>query len=228
MAQVITLAAEMRDATITNKAMRRAGSVPGVLYGNQFASQSLQFSTRTLGRVIRTAGTSTLIELDVVGGDETELALIREIQRDPVSGALLHIDLYRVVRGVAIRNAVPIVMVGVAPAVELGATVSQMLDTLEIECLPKDMPAIIEVDISALTQAGSRITVADLAIPEGVQILIDADIDVVQATMMTMAAAESDAEIAAAEAAAAEAAALEGEEGEAVEGEESPVEQAAE
>jgi len=226
MAQVITLAAEMRDATITNKAMRRAGSVPGVLYGNQFASQSLQFGTRNLGRVIRTAGTSTLIEIDVAGGDETELALIREVQRDPVSGALLHIDLYRVVRGVAIRNAVPIVMIGEAPAVELGATVSQMLETLEIECLPKDMPAIIEVDISTLTEAGSRITVADLVIPESVDVLTDADIDVVQAIIVTMAAAEPEVEL--------EEELLEGEEGEegeiveGEEGQEGPAEQVAE
>ena len=121
-------------------------------------------------------------------------------------------------RGVAIRNAVPLVLVGEAPAIQLGATISQMLDTLEIECLPKDMPATIEIDVSVLDTAGTRVTVGDLVIPEGVQVLVESDVDVAQASMMTMAAAEPEEE------AVEDVEGIEGEEGEAVEGGDSAAE----
>jgi large subunit ribosomal protein L25 len=107
------------------------------------------------------------------------------VQRDPVTSRLLHIDLYRTQAGEAVRLTVPLVHVGEAPVVEVGGVVLSLLDELEIECLPRDVPEAIHVDLSSLVDMQSVITVADLAIPEGVTVLTDPETDVVRVSLPT-------------------------------------------
>ncbi len=190
MATTIPLAAQLRDASMTPKALRRAQIVPGVVYGRAFEALSVQFDYLSLARVARQAGTSRLISVEIEGQKKAQDAFLREVQRDPVSGRVLHVDLYAVVADEKVRNLVPLVQRGRAPAVELGAVIVQSLNRIEIECLPGDMPASIVVDLSQLTDIGSHLTVADLVIPEKVAVLQDPASEVANAVAPRMALVE--------------------------------------
>ncbi len=186
MARTITLTAELRDDNMTARALRRERRVPGVIYGPGYEARSLQFETLALERVIRMAGTSRLVDLNVEGLDDSEVILVREVQRDPLSQEMLHVDLYRTKADEVIRLSVPLTQVGEAPAIEELGYINTLLDELEIECLPRDVPDEITVDLSVLVDMDSVITVADLVVAEGVTILTEPDTDVVRPALPTV------------------------------------------
>ncbi len=203
---------------MTPRAMRRAGLIPGVLYGYGYDARPLQFNEHALQQIIRAAGTTRLINLTIEGQPENEIVLVREIQRDTVSGHMLHIDLYRTIAGQAITSTVPLIAHGQAPAIEEGGVVNQLLDQLDIECLPKDLPEAISVDLTRLDSLDSVILVSGLDIPEGVTILNDMDAAVARIVIPRAAIEEEEA----LEAEAELAAEVEGAEG----AEEAPAEDA--
>ncbi len=190
----IPLSAQPRDETKTPRALRREGIVPGVLYGRRFQPTKLQFSQQVLARVVSRAGYSHFVSVDVGGGEQHQ-ALFREVQRDPVSGNLLHVDLYRVLADEKLRSTVPLLLIGEAPAVtEGGGVLVQQLDYVEVECFPSDLPDVIEVDISGLVHLHAHIAVSDLTVPEGVDVLTDGDAVVVQVSVPRAAVEEEVAE----------------------------------
>jgi len=198
MPNMISLPAQPRDKTMTPKALRRANYVPGIMYGPGSEPEPLQFDKITLLRVLRQAGTSALIELSIQNDDEEsepDIVFVRDIQRDPVTDDVIHVDLYRTQAGRPIRLAVPLVQEGSAPVTEDGAVVNTLLTELEIECLPQDMPDAIRVDISSLVDLDSTITVGDLTIPEGVTALVPPDTDVVRPVLPTMEIPEEEEEV---------------------------------
>lgn len=180
MADKIQLAGELRDSKEKAKALRRQRIVPGVLYGRDFDALSIKFDNRSINEVIHTAGTSRLISLEIDGNGESHTALIRDIQRDPVTSDVLHVDLYRVIEGQTITNLVPITTYGRAPALEMGATIVQVLDYVEVECQPQDMPGTIAVDLGTLENIHDHVAVADLPVPESVEILTSPETEVIQ------------------------------------------------
>ena len=180
MAKMISLAAQPRDITVKAKELRRAGIVPGVMYGHGFETQSLQFDYRALQHIVREAGSSRLVSMPIEGNKTPETVLIREVQRDPVTSQILHIDMYRVVADEVITTTVPLILQGVSPAIELGGVVAQRLEVLDIECLPGDLPDMIRIDLTELTEVGSHMNVADLHIAESVTVLTPADTDIVR------------------------------------------------
>lgn len=181
MAQTLALAVRPRDVTIKAKALRRQNVVPAVVYGHGFPPRSIQIDYLPAERIVRMAGTSHLIDLDIEGDTEEHTVLIRDVQYHPVTGRIMHMDFYHIVAGEEIRNQVPVVLVGEAPVAKtLGATVTQTLEHIEIQCLPQDMPGSIEFDLSVLTELHARVTVADLPIPEKVTVLTDPEMEVLQ------------------------------------------------
>jgi len=186
MALTISLTAELRDENATARALRREHKVPGVLYGPGYETRSLQFEAIALVRVIRAAGTSRLVNLAIADVDASEVVLVREVQRDPLSREMLHVDLYRTKADETIRLSVPLTQVGEAPAIQDVGYISTLLDEIEIECFPRDVPDAITVDLSALADMDSVITVADLEIAEGITVLTDLDADVVRPALPTM------------------------------------------
>ena len=123
--------------------------VPAVVYGGKQEPQNIQVNERELGRLLSHGGALHLV--DLVGDTFPQTrALIREVQRHPVRRNLLHVDFVRVASDQKMRISVPLHLTGHAPAVELGAVVLQNVDSLEIECLPDDMPTSIEIDVSSL------------------------------------------------------------------------------
>lgn len=172
----IRLAATPRSGERHPGALRRSGLVPGVMYGRHYAAQALEFDTPALERVLRRAGTTRLVTIAV--GSEEHFALVRDLQRDPVTRALVHVDFYRVLADQIITSLVPIVHTGHSPAVERGGTVNQMIEGIEVECLPGDLPSSFTVDLSLLTHFGAHVSVGDLPVPPGVKVLSPATADV--------------------------------------------------
>jgi large subunit ribosomal protein L25 len=159
------------------KALRRSGQVPGVVYGHNIAPTSIQIAERELSSVLRKVGRNSLIALNVGADGSPRMVLTREVQRDPVTRALLHIDFYEVSMTEKILASVRILVVGdaVSPDIKSGAGVLlQESNTIDIECLPADLFDTITIDIST-AKIGDVIRVKDLQIPAGVTVREDAE-----------------------------------------------------
>jgi len=158
------------------KRLRREGIIPAVLYGHKIESMPLQVEERELRRVLSQAGEHRLIELKIGRSRKPHMVLARDVQWDVITGRPLHVDFYAVVMTEKITTAVPLVLVGEAPATEHGDVVLlQNLDEVEIECLPSDLIEAIEVDVSGLEEVDQAIYVRDLQLPPAVEILTDPD-----------------------------------------------------
>ncbi|MCP9472284.1 MAG: 50S ribosomal protein L25 [Nitrospira sp.] len=159
------------------RAMRRAGKIPAVLYG-QGECILLSVSPTSLMKILKShAGSSALIALTIEGAksNPNRTALLRDYQLDPVSGAVLHADLFEVSMSKPIRVKVPIQVVGGTPVgVKEGGVLHHNLRELYIECLPSALPDHIEIDASGLA-IGSGVHVKELTVGEGIRLLDDAD-----------------------------------------------------
>jgi large subunit ribosomal protein L25 len=157
------------------KALRRQGWIPAVLYGRHISPLPIQVEGRELQRVLSQArGGTRLITLQVDG--ETHLALIREVQREPIRREILHVDFQAIEMTEKIRVEVPVIFKGASPAVERGEGVLvHGLTHVEIECLPKDLIEAITVDLGVLDRVDAAIYVRDLQAPPGVTIVSDPD-----------------------------------------------------
>lgn len=154
--------------------LRREGITPVNLYGHGLESTSLQIETPALKKALAQAGRTSLVHLKVGSAKRPHVAIVRGIQRDPVKGELLHVDFYQVRMDEKLKIAVPLVLMGKAPAVkDLGGILVQEMGSIEVECLPADMPHSIETDISGLVQLDQAIHVKDLHVADGVTILAD-------------------------------------------------------
>jgi large subunit ribosomal protein L25 len=171
----IELKAEPRTLTGRHvKQLRADGYVPAVVYGSQVEPTAIQVEGRTLQKVLAKAGGNTLIALKI-GKREPVLALAREIQRDVIRHNILHVDFYGVVMTERISAEVPLVLTGEAPAIEQGGILVHGLNTVEVQCLPADLPSALEVDLSSLAEFNDLVAVADLQVPSSVTILSDPD-----------------------------------------------------
>lgn len=174
------------------RSMRRAGKIPAVLYG-QGECLLLTVNPEELVKILKShAGSTALISLTVNGAQSKQdrTALLRDYQIDPVTGAVLHADLFEISMSKPIRVKVPIKVTGGIPAgVKEGGVLHHNMRDVHVECLPAALPDHIEVDASALT-IGSGIHVKEIGAREGVRFLDDADQMVV-----SVAAPMSDAKL---------------------------------
>jgi len=170
----IELKAETREATRKRvRHIRAEGYVPGVLYGRQTENTPIQMESKALHKVLSMAGGNVLIELQV-GDNEPVPTLAREVQRDILRNNIIHIDFLQVVMTERITADIPLVFVGEAPATkELGGILVHGIDSVGVECLPADLPASIEVDVSSLVNFNDSLTVSLLQVPSAVTILSD-------------------------------------------------------
>lgn len=200
MAEKYVLEATRRDLTGKQvKQMRAQGLIPAVLYGPAFDALPLQVSWTDLRSVLRGAGGTHVIELNVDG--ETHNALVRQVQRDPIRGDVLHVDFFRVRMDVAIRTEVPVVLVGHSDAIEdAGGVVNHEMTHVLIECLPADLPAEVQVDISGLREVGDNLLASQLPALPGVIYLVEGHEVVVSTSFLE--AAETEEELAEAQASA--------------------------
>ena len=179
MAKQVKLKAERRSATGRSAArkLKARGVVPAVIYGAKDKPQPLQLSERDINAMLSHAsGENILVELEIDGDQSGRLALVQEIQRSPVRGDVLHIDFHAVSMDEKIHAEVPVEGIGTANGVKnFGGLLEQNLRALAIECLPRDLPDRIVVDVSALN-IGDSIHVRDLQLPPGVTTRVQLDL----------------------------------------------------
>lgn len=191
--------------TVTGKQvnrLRREGWVPAVIYGRGMESRPLQVLAREAEEIVARAGISHLITL-IIGKEPPQQVLLRGVQRDPIHRNLLHMDFYRVEMDKPITMAIPIVLVNSSPVLERREGILiQGKQTLEIECLPRDLIEAVEVDLSTLTEIDQQITVADLVLPPTIRVLDDPDEMIVR--INPLEAAPEEEEVVAPEPSAAE------------------------
>ena len=162
--------------------LRAAGRIPGVYYGRGVASVPISLDPRALEHILATsaAGMNTLIDIAAKGVGEVDgkTVLVKELQRDPVWGEPLHADLYAIDLARAIQVSVPIHLIGTAKGVQMGGIVDHALRELEIECLANAIPEEFPIDVGDL-DVGESLHVRDIALPEGVTLISDAELSVV-------------------------------------------------
>lgn len=156
------------------KAIRREGKLPAVIYGHHIDPISIVMDLRDTSRSLTGLAPSTLVTVEVEGTPHK--ALVKEKQRNKITGTLLHVDFLAVSMTEKLRSQVYMEIVGLAPAIkDFDGVLVTGSDEVEVECLPQDLPERIVVDVSGLLKIGDGIYVRDLAIPEGVKILADPD-----------------------------------------------------
>lgn len=169
------------------KAIRREGRLPAVIYGHHIEPISIEMDLRDTSKSLTGLAPSALVTVDVDGTPHR--TLVREKQRNKLTGTLLHIDFLAVSMKEKLRAQVYMEIVGVSPAIkDFNGVLVTGSNEVEVECLPQDLPERIMVDISGLLKIGDGIYVRDLAIPEGVKILAEPD------TMVALITAQAAAE----------------------------------
>jgi large subunit ribosomal protein L25 len=166
------LVAEFRDAEGkgASRRLRRASKVPAILYGGHREPRALALDhTRLLLMLDNERFYSTIINLRV--GDVSQAAVLKDVQQHPAKNAVLHVDLQRVLENEKIRITIPLHFKNeaVAPGVKAGGVVSHLRNDVEVSCLPKDLPEFIDVDLSGV-EMNQMVYLADLNVPEGVEI----------------------------------------------------------
>jgi large subunit ribosomal protein L25 len=177
MAKQVKLTAERRTATGRSavRKLKAMGVVPAVIYGAKDKAEPLQVSRRDINAMLsHAAGENILVELEIAG--KSRLALVQEVQHAPLGNAILHVDFHAVSMDEVIQADVPLEPVGIANGVKnMGGLLEQNLRTLAIECLPRDLPDLIKVDVSALN-VGDAIHVREIQLPPGVSTRVQPDL----------------------------------------------------
>src|SRR5437868_9915079 len=171
MAKQVKLAVERRDA-IGRAAVRKLkarGMVPAVVYGGKEKSEPLQVLRRDITVMLSHAsGENILVELEIAGEKTARTAMVQEVQHSPVGGDVLHVDFHAVSMDEEIEADVPLEPVGTANGVKnFGGLLEQSLRSLPVECLPRDLPDKLTVDVSNLN-IGDSLHVRDINLPAGV------------------------------------------------------------
>ena len=158
------------------KRLRREGIIPVHLYGQGVESRALQCDAPKLIQVLSRAGGNTPITISIRGEGGSQLAFAREIQWDPRRDDLTHVDFLVAEATRLVSAQVPIILIGESAGARIsGGTVMQQLRNVDVEALPLEMPAQIEVDLAVLTEAAGVIRAGDLAFAANVNLLTDPD-----------------------------------------------------
>lgn len=169
----LTLSAQPR--TIMGKQvkkLRREGLLPAVVYGPALQGpQPIVLPVREFERIYTRAGSAMLLDLQVEGARPRPV-LIHQVQRDATRRSFLHVDFLAPDMTVELTVAVPLAFIGEAPAVtDAGGILTELVTELEVRCLPDRIPAVLEVDLSQLTELGGQLMAGDITLPTGVTLM---------------------------------------------------------
>ncbi len=197
MAKQVKLAAQPRTAAGRNavKKIKSAGFIPAVIYGNGETPISLQVVERDLDLILaHAAGEHFLVELDIEGESKPRTTIVQEVQTNPVSRRTLHVDFQVVSDDKAIETAIPLEPVGEAIGVKsFGGLLDQLIRQVTVKALPKDLPALIQVDVTEMN-IGSLLHIKDIPLPAGISIVEDGEIAVFQIAAPRVAATTAEGE----------------------------------
>ena len=178
MSTAVILSAEKREGIRkgANRKLRASGRVPAILYGKDTKPSLLSVDAREAERLFQKISVeNTIIDLKVKG-DRTKIqALVREVQVEALRPDMLHIDFYKIRKGVSLEVDIPVELSGIPNGVRNeGGILEQLIHEIPVRCLPDQIPESIEIDVTDLDLQGS-LHVSDLAIPEGVEMLMDSE-----------------------------------------------------
>lgn len=169
--QTTILEVQSRDPALKSKDLRKGGFIPAQYYGRGVENKSIKMDYQTFRKLYRTAGKTTVLELNVDGKEKCN-ALVNAIQYDPVSDSITHVDFINVRMDQVLQTKIPLKFVGMSLAVkDLGGILTHNLNEIEIKCLPKDLVPFIEVSIDSIVDFRSYVRIRDLNIPAGITVL---------------------------------------------------------
>lgn len=188
-----TLQQQVDTRTVLGKkvrALRRAGITPANVYGSKVDSVAIQIDTADMEKLLSIAGKTRMITMKIPSSKRDRRVLVKNVQRNSITGRLLHVDFYQISMTEKLKVVVPIIFDGVAPASSRSDfVVLENLTSVEVECLPADIPENIHVDITGLAEAGDHILVSDLIVGEKVTLLTSSD-DIIASVSLAKIAAE--------------------------------------
>lgn len=176
----IEIAAKKRETSGSAMArrLRRAGNLPGVIYNSKGQSTMIELAKHGFEQMLHHHATENLIVDVTIDGQVLGKALLKEVQHDPVSGHVIHVDLVEISMTRKLRVNIPVAPVGNAPGVEAGGTLEQVLRSIEVEVLPGDLVEEFKVDVSKLN-IGDSLLVRDLQLGDKFTILTNGSLAVV-------------------------------------------------
>ncbi len=171
---MLTLPVEKRKENGASAAeLRRAGSIPAIVYGAHHSALSIAVSARAFEKVLKEAGEATIVSLAGIGAALP--TLIHEVSYDPITNHPRHVDFYAVTKGEKVEVAIPLSFINESPAVEAGANLVKVLHEIEVEADPMNLPHTIEVDLSVLKEMDDQIHAKDLTLPAGIALITEPD-----------------------------------------------------
>lgn len=181
--EALVITAQKRDTLGKQvKKLRKAGFVPANIYGKDFESTAITLSLSDFQKVYNAAGETGIVNITIEGEKSEIPTLIRLVQTHPLTESILHAEFRKVNLKQKIEAEVPLEFTGESPAVKQGAVVLYQMDVITVEALPANIPSEIVIDISALTEVGQTITVADLPKSEDYEVMNDPEATIVSTT----------------------------------------------
>ena len=170
----VTLMASERSQTgksVARKIRRGGNNIPASIYSNGEPASLIIIDSLELEKAFERTGNPNTI-LDIQAGEYTASCLVKEVQRHPVSGAIRHVDFYKISNDVEVTVEVPVKMIGRAVGTTLGGKLRLIRRTLPVRCLPANIPATVDVDVTSL-DIGQFLKVDSITNPEGATIVFD-------------------------------------------------------
>ena len=173
---------KVQPRTITGKKvkqLRKGGIIPANIYGKAVNSQAVQVEKKIIEKLLSEIGETSVVEVTIEGQEKTVPVLLHNVQYHVVTREPLHVDLYQVNLKEKVKAHVPLVLVGEAKAIvdKLGV-ILELLNEVEVEALPTDLPENIEVNIESLAAVDEQVLVGDLKIPAGIELLTDKELPI--------------------------------------------------
>ncbi len=175
-AQSLTAHSRKRSGSGALNSLRREGLIPGVVYGKSVPSIIVRLKAKEVETVLNhSASDQILVNLTIEDTNETKLALLQDVQHNPLTGAIIHLDFHAIREDEVIHASTPLTLTGDAAGVKAGGLLEHLVHKLAITCLPKDLPEAIHVDVSAIPLGGA-LHIREIPLPQGVRALSDGDI----------------------------------------------------
>jgi large subunit ribosomal protein L25 len=175
-AHALTAHTRKRSGSGALTSLRAEGLIPAVVYGKGHPGANVRLNRKEVETVLHSAASENiLVNLTIEDTKETRLALIQDVQHNPLTGKIIHMDFHAINENEVIHASIPLDLVGDAAGVKAGGLLEHLIHKLEVRCLPKDLPETIKVDVTDLAM-GAHMMVKDIKMPSGVKAGIDGEI----------------------------------------------------
>ena len=171
----VTIEGVTREGRAEARKMKKDGKIPAVVYGKETKSMPIEIKIKDIEKTVKTLSEGALlITLKLTDKKQEKTVTISEVQRDPKTDEILHADFHQISEKEKATFHVPVFSTGTAEGVKMGGTLEHPLREITVKCLPKDLPPKFELDVAALN-IGDDLTIADLQVPGGVEIIESTD-----------------------------------------------------